>query len=384
MKLAIVVQRYGTDVAGGSEAHCRAIAERLASEHEVTVLTSCAKDYVTWKNEYPAGESREAGMRVIRFRGRRRRMRRFVDISDRVYGGDGTAAEEEAWFRENGPRVPELLGYLKRHGSGFDRVLFWTYRYYPSYFGLPLVADRAVLIPTAEDDPAITLRSLGEYFSLPRGLLFLTPEEADLVGSRCIGPLPPHRIIGTGLEPAAVASASHAIPGVDVDEPFLLYVGRIDPNKGCRRLFRYFLRYLEGGGQPIRLVLAGRAVMSLPDHPLVHPVGFISDAQRDLLLSKARLVLAPSPYESLCISLLEAWNHARPALVNGSSAVLKGQVLRADGGLYYRNYEEFASALDLLLADPEICDRLGAQGLDYVERHYRWPIVMDSVARILE
>jgi len=271
--------------------------------------------------------------------------------------------------------VPQLLAYLQRHGAGFDRVLFWTFRYYPSYFGLPLVADRAVLIPTAEDDPAIDLRALGEYFSLPRGFLFLTPEEADLVGSRCSGPLPPFRIIGTGLEPAAATPAAVSIPGVDVDEPFLLYVGRIDPNKGCRRMFRYFLRYLEGGGQPIPLVLAGRAVMS--------PLGFVSDVQRDLLLSKARLVFAPSPYESLCISLLEAWNHGRPAVVNGSCDVLKGQILRADGGLYYRNFEEFAGALELLLARPEISDRLGAQGLDYVERHYRWPTVMDSIAEIL-
>ena len=55
MKLACVIHRYGADIAGGSEAHCRQIAERLSAAHEVTVLTTCARDYVTWANAYPPG-----------------------------------------------------------------------------------------------------------------------------------------------------------------------------------------------------------------------------------------------------------------------------------------------------------------------------------------
>ena len=51
MKLACVVQRYGLEVVGGSESHCRSIAERLSAHHDVTVLTSCAADYLSWKNK---------------------------------------------------------------------------------------------------------------------------------------------------------------------------------------------------------------------------------------------------------------------------------------------------------------------------------------------
>ena len=47
MKIGIVIQRYGAEVLGGSEHLCRLVAERLASQHDVEVLTTCARDYVT-------------------------------------------------------------------------------------------------------------------------------------------------------------------------------------------------------------------------------------------------------------------------------------------------------------------------------------------------
>src|SRR5206468_11664334 len=66
--LAVVVQRYGPDVTGGSESLARAVAERLAAEYRVTVLTTCARDYVTWRNELPEGTEPFGGVDVRRFR----------------------------------------------------------------------------------------------------------------------------------------------------------------------------------------------------------------------------------------------------------------------------------------------------------------------------
>ena len=67
VKLAVVVQRYAADIGGGSELHARYIAEHLAAHADVRVLTTCARDYVTWRNEYPAGETRVHGIPVERF-----------------------------------------------------------------------------------------------------------------------------------------------------------------------------------------------------------------------------------------------------------------------------------------------------------------------------
>jgi hypothetical protein len=58
MKVAIVVQRYGADISGGAELHARYIAEHLARHADVRVLTTCARDYLTWRNEFPPASTR--------------------------------------------------------------------------------------------------------------------------------------------------------------------------------------------------------------------------------------------------------------------------------------------------------------------------------------
>jgi glycosyltransferase involved in cell wall biosynthesis len=124
--------------------------------------------------------------------------------------------------------------------------------------------------------------------------------------------------------------------------------------------------------------------MPVPNHPAIRVLGFVKDEVREALLARTRVLMMPSPYESLSMVLLEAWNHGLPALVNARCAVLHGQVRRADGGLYYRTSGEFSAALDCLLDRPELARTLGAQGLAYVEREYRWPIVMRRIDALLQ
>ncbi len=387
MKLACVVQRYGREVVGGSESHCRAVAERLADHHHVTVLTSCAADYLSWKNTYPPGASEIGPVRVLRFPVERPRdTHAFAELNNIVASGRATPEDEDAWFRENGPMVPALLDHLRTDGHEYDRVLFWTYRYFPSYFGVPIVRDRAILVPTAEEDPVIWLRSLAAFFTLPRGYVFLTPEEADLVRSRACAALPPSCVIGTGLDaipPRPDPADAGAAAPAGVTGPYVLYLGRVDPNKGCETLLRYFQEFVERHGARVQLVLAGPVFMPVPKHPAIVPLGFVDDATRAALLDGARALMVPSPYESLCIALLEGWNHALPALVNGRCRVLKGQVLRADGGLFYDNAGEFVAGLRTLLDNPEMAAQIGRQGLAYVDRLYRWPIVMRTLDTFL-
>lgn len=393
MKLAFVVQRYGADIAGGSEAHCRALALRLSGSiaglpesrpaHTITVLTTCARDYVTWRNAYSPGESSDGQVRVVRFPvAHPRRRQRFADVSDEVFDASASASRQEEWFHENGPTAPDLLEHLSSRGREYDLVLFWTFRYATSYFGVPRVAERSVLLPTAEDDPAIRLDVLADFFRVPAGFLFLTPEEQELVSARAGGLRQPAAIIGTGLDTAAAAPAD-PLGAHGIERDYVLYLGRIDRNKGCQTLFEYFQDYASRPGAPL-LLLAGPATLPIPEHPKIRALGYVSDELREALLAHARALIVPSRYESLSMVLLEAWNHAVPALVNADCAVLAGQVRRANAGLWYRSSAQFQEALDYLVTNEVARDRFGRQGLAYVDREYRWPTVLARAESLLE
>jgi glycosyltransferase involved in cell wall biosynthesis len=383
LKLAFVVQRYGAEIAGGSEAHCRELAERLSARHDITVLTTCSRDYVTWQNTLPAGTTSERGVRVLRFPvAQPRRLKTFADLSDEVFDGRAPLERQAEWFHENGPVVPALLEHLRRDGSAYDLVLFWTFRYFPSFFGVPLVEERAVLVPTAEDDAAIHLPILEGFFQRPAGYLFLTPEEQALVSTRAGRSLRPSAIVGIGLEQPNGVPSRRPLEAIGIPEDYVLYLGRVDRNKGCHTLLEYFRDYAAHHDGPT-LVLAGPATLQIPAHPRIRALGYVSDELRSALLTHARALIVPSPYESLSIVLLEGWNHGVPALVNAHCRVLAGQVTRADGGLYYRSSAEFQEALSYLLTHDHERQVLGRQGLAYVEREYRWPTVLERVEALL-
>lgn len=386
MKLACVVHRFGADVAGGSEGHCRAVAEHLARRHDVTVLTTCARDHITWRNEYSPGRSTDGALGVRRFAvARGRSLHRYNEISDIVFSPGASEADEEQWFRENGPDAPALIAHLQEHGGGYDRVLFWAFRYASTYFGLravPNARERAVLVPTAENDPVMRFSATGRLFTRPAGFVFLTAEEESLVARHCPAPLAPSCVIGTGLGPAQPAAAVD-LAARGVTTPFLLYLGRVDPNKGCETLMRHYTRWQEQTELRVPLVLAGPANMPIPDHRSITFLGYVDEETRDALLSAAAALVVPSPYESLSIVLLEAWNHGTPALVNGECDVLRGQALRSDGALYYRTFDEFARGLEYLLGHPDEARQLGRNGLAYIDRDYRWPHVIGKLETFL-
>jgi glycosyltransferase involved in cell wall biosynthesis len=213
-------------------------------------------------------------------------------------------------------------------------------------------------------------------------LVFLTPEEQQLVEHRADGPLAPSCVIGSGLE-SATMPAGFDLERVGIVPPYVLYLGRIDPNKGCGTLIRSFMRWADRRTAKVPLIMAGPANMPIPSHPQVKPLGFVDQRVREALLANATLLVVPSPYESLSMVLLEAWNHGVPALVNGRCRVLKGQAERSGGALYYHNYDEFVGGLDMLVRHPDLARELGRSGLDYIDRVYRWPHVMATLEEFL-
>jgi glycosyltransferase involved in cell wall biosynthesis len=384
LRLAFVIQRYGLEVNGGAELHCRWLAEHLRERHQVEVFATQALDYLEWRNHYPAGTAIVNGIPVHRYPVRRpRNARLFASLSNVVFYDTHTREEEEAWVRENGPFSPKLVKAVAGARSRFDFFFFYCYRYYQTYAGLPAVPDRAILVPTAEEDPAIHLGIFKPFFRSPRGIVYLTPEEQVLVEEAGDNRQVPSVVIGSGLDipepcPSLDFRAKHGLT-----RPFVLYVGRIDKNKGCVTLFAYFKKFLEETGFDVDLVLAGKAVIDVPDHPRIHHVGFITEEEKVVALRQSELLIIPSPYESLSVITLEAWKLGLPVLANARCRVLAGQCLRSNGGLFYHGYAEFAESLKLLLGRPQVGQTLGEQGRRYVEEEYSWDRVLGKVEELL-
>ncbi len=381
MKLAFVVHRYGDGVAGGSEAHCRGLAQELRKSHEVEILTTTARDYLTWQNEFPPGESVVDRLRVTRYPvGRTRDLKRFASISDHVFHEAHDRADEERWIVENGPYCPKLLDAI-RERTDVDFFLCYSYRYYTGAKGALAAGSRAILVPTAEEDPAIRLSVFAEVFRSVRGFLYLTPEERDLV-ERYSGLSPtPSRVIGSGLNVQRMGAGPRQ--GLNPPDSYVLYAGRIDRNKGVDTLFRYFLWLLEEWPDCPPLLLVGHPVLDIPAHPKIRHLGYVSEEEKSSLIEGADVVLMPSRYESLSMIVLEAWALSRPVLVNAACAVLEGQCRRSNGGLYYRDYAEFRLMLRRLMGDRDLRLALGGQGEAYVASNYSWSIAAEQTHALL-
>jgi glycosyltransferase involved in cell wall biosynthesis len=425
MKIAVVVQRYGAEVLGGSEHLCRLVAERLAAQHEVEVLTTCARDYVTWKNEYPEGADRVRGVTVRRFANAAERdLEAFNKYSDWIYNNAHSRADEMEWLRQQGPWSPALVEYLRRTQQQYDVLMFFTYLYAPTVLGLDVNPGKSVLVSTAHDEPAIRLEIFKDVFARPGAICYLTDSERRFVQD--VFPERPllEDVVGVGVDlphqqpyprSAAAPDDDGAAAAADVDSepgsggdddesfrdqappepvrgrvfrrrhrlygPLVLYGGRIDPGKGCEELIEYFSAFTRAGGDAT-LALMGVKLMSLPEAPFIRFAGLLSDHERAQALEAATVVVCPSPYESLSLLALEALAAGTPILVNARSPVLVEHCLRSNGGLYYADGDEFTEALKLLLDDARLREVLGRNGRDYVRRNYRWDVVLGKFERI--
>jgi glycosyltransferase involved in cell wall biosynthesis len=426
LKIAFIVQRYGTEILGGSEYHCRLIAERLAPKHQVDVLTTCAADYITWKNEYAEGPDRIRGVTVRRFANARTRdIHAFNRYSEWIFTSAHTRDDEMEWLRQQGPWCPALLEYLERNHHQYDVLIFFTYLYAPTVLGSRVAPHKSILVPTAHDEPAIHLDIYRDLFSLPAGLAYNTEVERRFLTTHFSIRAVEEETVGCGVDlpaahpglrsrsgsgPADDQAAEPASSEPDEDEapaeddsptfrphlaqrgttfrrrhrlhgPIVLYGGRIDAGKGCEELIEYFSSYVQEGGDAT-LALMGVKLMPLPEEPFIRFAGRLSDQERLQALEAATVVAVPSPYESLSLLALESFAVGTPILANARSDVLVDHCHKSNAGLYYADRDEFMECLKLLVADPHLRASMGRNGRTYVQQNYRWDVILGKYEKM--
>jgi glycosyltransferase involved in cell wall biosynthesis len=422
MRIAFIVQRYGAEILGGSEYSARLIAERLAPRHQVEVLTTCAADYITWKNEYPEGSDRVRGVTIRRFANARTRdIQAFNRYSEWIFNNAHTRDDEMEWLRQQGPWCPALIDYLDRNQHQYDVLIFFTYLYAPTVLGTRIAPHKSILVPTAHDEPAIRLEMYRELFSLPAGMAYQTEVERRFLTTHFSIRAVEEETIGCGVDlpqaqphprerpqPDRANDAEGDDSGDEEDRPdesspsfrphlahrgsvfrrrhrlhgpFVLYGGRIDPGKGCEELIEYFSAYVQEGGDA-SLALMGVKLMPLPEEPFIRFAGRLSDQERLHALEAATVVVVPSPYESLSLLALESFAVGTPILANARSEVLVEHCHRSNAGLYYADRDEFTECLKLLIADHRLRAMMGRNGRHYVRQNYRWDVILGKYERM--
>lgn len=383
-KICCVVQRYGLEVNGGAELHCRQISERLVPYYDVDVLTTKAIDYMSWKDEYTKSEEEIGGVFVRRFSVEKERdLVEFNQINDRFMQGKLPEEDEKKWMESQGPFVPELLRYITLHKDEYKVFIFFTYLYYQTAMGVPLVKNKAIVVPDAHDEPFLNMNIFNAVFKAPKAIFFNTNDERVLVRKRYRNWNVKYRIGGAGVELPDDVQGQRFKEKYHIGH-FMIYVGRIDEGKNCRQLFEDFIDYKKLFPGDLKLVLMGKNVIPVPKHPDIISLGFVDDQDKFDGIAAADFLVLPSKFESLSIVVLEAFSLGIPVLVNGMCEVLKSHCTKSNGGLYYKSTAEFCEAVHYMETNPGVRYQMGQAGKGYVDRYYQWDMVINRLRSLIE
>lgn len=382
------------------------MAERLANTYDVDVLTSCALEYVTWANWYPAEVVTINGVRVHRFATKHERLVKQASRTEhklkkwsrpeewqglgrlkmwgRALVGKSIPRYSRLWAQFQGPYTPDLITYLKQNHQQYEALIFITYLYYPTIAGLKVAPHKSIFIPTAHDEVPIYLPVFRPLFQKPRTILFLTPAERSFVHQLFQNKSIRSDVVGVGIEPPtsmsekpvaellAISAPGSSTP--DGNPDYLIYIGRIDTAKGCDTMFEFFIRYKAVRPSGLKLVLVGQPFMPIPEHVDILPVGFVDEPTKATLLQQAKALVMPSPYESLSMVTLESFAMGIPVIATAECAVLRDHIMGSEAGLLFCSYDDFELAVDQLLRQDSTV--MAANGRAYVDQYYTWETVL--------
>jgi glycosyltransferase involved in cell wall biosynthesis len=226
-----------------------------------------------------------------------------------------------------------------------------------------------------------TLYRLGLRAAVRRADAILTPSRStaeDILSRTKVDQARLHVVpLAASLEKGAL-DPGDVLPRLKIRAPYVLFVGTLEPRKNLVRLVRAYRR-VAATGVPHALVLAGplgwhtNALMreitlhGLGDIVLTGP---ISAEDLDAVYRAADVFVYPSLHEGFGLPVLEAMSRGVPAVASNTSSIpeVAGD---AAVGVNPRSVREIASAIELVLTDTDLAERLAARGRARVER-FSW------------
>jgi glycosyltransferase involved in cell wall biosynthesis len=416
VKFAFVTPRYGADISSGVEHACRLIAEHVCERHDVDVLTTCARDPRTWKNESSEGADRVRGVLVRRFGVSQLPDHiGFDTLSQRLQTTPHSRAEELEWVRLHGPWSPGLIEFLKRTHRSYDVLVFFGLWHPLTVHGLEVAPDRSVLFPYLQLRPALRFSLWPDLIRSGRGVGFFSESERHLLHSYVGVRHQCEEVVGIGVDPPpqqsyprhqkdpndTITDHEETNGEEETEQPeyldgrgipfkrrhrlygrFALYGGRVESDNGCEEMLEYFDTYATADTDAT-LVLMGMKMMKVPEEPYLRLAGVIPDRERMTAYEAADVTIAPASDDLLAQPLLESMAVGTPVLTCARNAAAVEHCRRAGAGLYYGTREEFVGALTLLTGNAGLREKLGTNGRAYIRSQHRWDGVLGRFDRLI-
>jgi glycosyltransferase involved in cell wall biosynthesis len=390
-KIGFVIPWYHKDIPGGAEQELRGIVKHLHQKNiPVEILTTCVKEFsADWtENYFKEGLDEVDGIPVRRFKVRKGDMEAFHKVNAKLMNNQNVSSMEEHIFIEEMVNSPDLYQYIYDNSEDYHRFVYIPYMFGTTYFGVKACPYKSVLIPCLHDEAYAHMRIFRELYRNARGMLFNAKPEMELAGRLYNLGNVKQEILGVGVETDFDYDVSRFRKKYGINEPYIIYAGRKDSAKNIDTLIKYFdefkRRNVEHGN--LKLVLIGGGSVNVPESCKndVIDLGFVDIQDKYDACAGAELLCQPSKNESFSIVIMESWLCERPVLVHEGCAVTTNFARESNAGLYFNSYFEFEGCVKYILENPQIAEKMGKQGRQFVLDNFKWDVITDKICKFLE
>ena len=382
--IAFVVVRYGLNINGGAEYHCRMLAERLTNDYNVEVLTTCVDNYRTGENlEF---KEKEIINKVIvrRFKTNPThpelenfykkkakpayKLRRFLYkchfLAIASYFFPIWHFKEKEELEALGSQVfhsPALFNFIKENKDNYKAIIPITIDYSHVYYTTLYAPEKTIVIPTMHYHKTAFRSTLTQVFTKAAYIAFNTTAEQKLARKIFGMHMAPHTIVSVGIELSAVTQEKYNLP-----DEYMLYVGRVDQGK-LNNVYTYFLNYKKVyPNSDLKFVLVGKQYSDPFNHPDIIYTNFVEEQEKISIIQHAMAL-------------------KKAMLVNGNCNVLKEHCHKSNNAaLYYTNEKSFIDKLHMLDSSTNLRLEMGEKGYSYVNSNYDWNIIMNKLKHVIE
>lgn len=380
-KIAIVIHRFNSDICGGSETHCRLLAEQLSSIYDIDILTTTAIDDSSWTNELSEGIEILENYNIHRFHvNDLRDFSKEANLKKYITSSINNDESDLKFLKAIGPYSEDLINYVRRNWKNYKAVIFYTY-YFATFTISSINIPNRIYLPTLHDEDLLQLGYLKKLFSQCKYYIFNSEQEKSLLETK-IGKIKQENYVCPSFgmnEPRILKSPSL----IGKHEKYIIYAGRICEGKGCDRLLSAFCKFkLKYPKTKLKLVLIGKLDLQLPKSKDIIYLGFVSEEEKLGLIRNAKALVNPSLNESLSIVCLESLLLDTPIVVDCRSSVLLNHVERSGFGKCFKNEEELIQLIQSISEDSLKFDL--NNGRNYVLHNYNWNKIVNEIKNLIE